>query len=133
MLILYLFAHFYFNIRIQGSLLALFLVFFSGYCAFAGMSVLVSSRALNTQTGNGMINVVTMPMFVLSGIFFSYHNFPPWLIPYVEVLPLTILTNSLRGIILEGLSIAEILRPSFSLIGIGVCCFLLGLKLYRWH
>ena len=133
MLLLYIFAYFYFDIRIQGSLLALALVFFSGYCAFAGISILISSRVQNTQSGNGMINIVTMPMFILSGIFFSYHNFPDWLIPYVEVLPLTMLTNSLRGIITEGIGLAQVIQPSLGLFGIGAVCFALGLKFFRWH
>jgi ABC-type multidrug transport system permease subunit len=133
MLLLYIFAYFYFDIRIQGSLLALALVFLSGYCAFAGIAILISSRVQNTQSGNGMINIVTMPMFILSGIFFSYHNFPDWLIPYVEVLPLTMLTNSLRGIITEGIGLAQVIQPSLGLFGIGAVCFALGLKLYRWH
>jgi len=133
MLLLYVFAYFYFDIRIQGSLLALALVFFSGYCAFAGISILISSRVQNTQSGNGMINIVTMPMFILSGIFFSYHNFPDWLIPYVEVLPLTMLTNSLRGIITEGIGLAQVIQPSLGLFGIGAVCFALGLKFFRWH
>lgn len=133
MLLLYIFAYFYFDISIQGSLLALALVFLSGYCAFAGIAILISSRVQNTQSGNGMINIVTMPMFILSGIFFSYHNFPDWLIPYVEVLPLTMLTNSLRGIITEGIGLAQVIQPSLGLFGIGAVCFALGLKLYLWH
>jgi ABC-type multidrug transport system permease subunit len=133
MLLLYIFAYFYFDISIQGSLSALALVFFSGYCAFSGIAVLISSRVQNTQSGNGMINVVTMPMFILSGVFFSYHNFPDWLIPYVEVLPLTMLTNSLRGIITEGIGLAQVIQPSIGLFAIGAFCFSLGLKFYRWH
>ena len=133
LLLLYVFAHFYFDITIQGSLLALSLIFLSGYSAFAGIAVLISSRAENTQSGNGLINSVTLPMFILSGIFFSYHNFPDWLIPYVEVLPLTILTNSLRGVITEGIGLAQAIQPAIGLFGIGGVCFALGLRLYRWH
>ncbi len=113
LLLLYVFAHFYFDITIQGSLLALGLIFLSGYSAFAGIAVLISSRVENTQSGNGLINSVSLPMFILSGIFFSYHNFPDWLIPYVEVLPLTILTNSLRGVITEE---SDWLKPSSRLL-----------------
>ena len=133
LLLLYVFAHFYFDITIQGSLLALSLIFLSGYSAFAGIAVLISSRAENTQSGNGLINSVTLPMFILSGIFFSYHNFPDWLIPYVEVLPLTILTNSLRGVITEGIGLAQAIQPAIGLFGIGGVCFTMGLRLYRWH
>ena len=72
-------------------------------------------------------------MFILSGIFFSYHNFPDWVIPYVEVLPLTLLTDSLRGIITEGIGLAQVIQPALGLLAIGGICFALALKLFRWH
>lgn len=133
LLFLYVFVYFYFDITIQGSLVALLLVFVSGHTAFSGIAILISSRVQNTQSGNGLINAVSMPMMIFSGIFFSYHNFPDWVIPYVEVFPLTLLANSLRGIITEGIGLAEVIGPATSLFGIGAVCFALGLKLYRWH
>ena len=72
-------------------------------------------------------------MFVLSGVFFSYHNLPNWLIPYVEILPLTILTDTIRGVINEGIGITEIMEPTIVLFGIGTFAFLIGLKIFRWH
>lgn len=132
-LLLYAFVHFYFEITIQGSLLALALVFLSGYSAFAGIAILISSRVQNTQSGNGWINAVSMPMMILSGIFFSYHNFPDWIIPYVEVLPLTMLANSFRGIISEGVGLLQVLPSALGLFSIGGICFFLGLRFYRWH
>ena len=131
--LLYGFAYYYFGIIIQGSLWALLLVFLSGYSAFAGIAVLISCRAQNTHSGNGLINFVSLPMFVLSGIFFSYHNFPDWLTPYVEVLPLTMLANSLRGIITEGIGLYDVILPSIGLVGIGCVCFALGLRFFYWH
>ena len=133
LLLLYGFTYYYFGIIIQGSLWALLLVFLSGYSAFAGIAVLISCRAQNTHSGNGLINFVTLPMFVLSGIFFSYHNFPDWLTPYVEVLPLTMLANSLRGIITEGIGLYDVILPSIGLVSIGCVCFALGLRLFYWH
>ena len=133
LLLLYGFAHFYFDIMIPGSLLALALVFLSGYTAFAGIAILISCRVENTHSGNGLINTVTMPMFILSGIFFSYHQFPDWITPYVEVLPLTLLANSLRSIITEGAGVAQVLPSALGLVSIGGVCFALGLQFYRWH
>jgi len=133
LLLLYGFAYYYFGIIIQGSLWALLLVFVSGYSAFAGIAVLISCRAQNTHSGNGLINFVTLPMFVLSGIFFSYQNFPDWVTPYVEALPLTMLANSLRGIITEGIGLYDVILPSISLVSIGCVCFALGLKFFYWH
>ncbi len=133
LLLLYCFAYYYFGIIIQGSLWALLLVFLSGYSAFAGIAVLISCRAQNTHSGNGLINFVSLPMFVLSGIFFSYHNFPDLVIPYVEVLPLTMLADSLRGIITEGIGLYDVILPSIGLVGIGSVCFALGLRFFYWH
>jgi ABC-type multidrug transport system permease subunit len=133
LLLLYGFAYYYFGIIIQGSLWALLLVFLSGYSAFAGIAVLISCRVQNTHSGNGLINFVSLPMFVLSGIFFSYHNFPDWVTPYVEVLPLTMLANSLRGIITEGIGLYDVILPSVGLVGIGCVCFALGVRFFYWH
>ena len=133
MLLIYLFANYYFGIILQGSLWAFLMVFLSGYSAFAGIAVLISCRAQNTQSGNGLINFVSLPMFVLSGIFFSYQNFPDWIIPYVEVLPLSLLADSLRGIITEGIGVSDVILPSISLVGIGSVCFALGLRFFHWH
>ena len=74
-----------------------------------------------------------MPMFIVSGIFFSYHQFPDWIIPFVEPLPLTLLVNALRSIVTEGADIAHVLPSALGLAGIGGVCFLLGLRFYRWH
>ncbi len=131
--LLYGFAYYYFGIIIQGSLWALLMVFLSGYSAFAGIAVLISCRAQNTQSGNGLINFVSLPMFVLSGVFFSYQNFPDWITAFVEVLPLTMLANAMRGIINEGIGLYDIILPSISLVGIGCVCFALGLRFFYWH
>ena len=133
LLLLYGFAYYYFGIILQGSVWSLLLVFLSGYIAFAGIAVLISCRAQNTHSGNGLINFVTLPMFILSGIFFSYHNFPDWVTPYVELLPLTMLANSLRGIITEGIGLYDVILPSIGLVGIGCFCFALGLRFFNWH
>ena len=133
LLLLYGFAYYFFGIRIQGSLWALLLVFLCGFVAFAGIAVLISCRAQNTHSGNGLINFVSLPMFVLSGVFFSYQNFPEWITPYLEVLPLTMLANALRAIITEGIVFYDLILPSISLLGIGLVCFVIGLRFFYWH
>ncbi len=75
-LALIFFALLVFNLTIQGSISAFILLFIAGNIAFAGIAVFVSSHTSNTEVGNGLINAVVMPMMVLSGIFFSYQNFP---------------------------------------------------------
>ena len=131
--ILFLFAALVFDISIQGSLPALFVIFVSGNIAFGGIAILTSSHTANTEVGNGLINAVVLPMSVLSGIFFSYHNFPDWSLPVIEKLPLTLLADGIRRIFIQGAGFAETAVPSMILLAIGVGFFSLGLRVFRWH
>jgi len=79
------------------------------------------------------VNAVVMPMMVLSGIFFSYHNFPDWSIPVIQKLPLTLLADGLRSVFIEGAGLSAVLGQSLIMAGIGVGGFLAGLKLFKWH
>jgi ABC-type multidrug transport system permease subunit len=132
-LLLFLFSFLVFDIRIQGNLLALLLIVLSGNIAFAGIAILISSRTARTETGNGLINVVVMPMMVLSGIFFSYHNFPDWAIPIIRKFPLTMLADGIRSVFIEGAGFREVALPFFLLMSIGTLFFSIGLKMFKWH
>ena len=132
-LLLFLFAFLVFDIRIQGSLLALFLIALAGNIAFAGIAIFISSRTARTETGNGLINIVVMPMMVLSGIFFSYHNFPDWAVPVIQKFPLTMLADGIRSVFIEGAGLDDIMFPILFLMSIGVVFFASGLKMFKWH
>lgn len=132
-ILLLLFAMLAFHLKIQGSIPALIAIFLAGNISFAGISVLVSSHTSNTEVGNGLINAIVMPMMVLSGIFFSYQNFPGWSIPVIQKLPLTMLTDGMRSIINEGAGFPEIYLPILVLITIGVVFFTAGLKMFKWY
>lgn len=132
-LILLTFSWFYFHITIQGSIAALLLVFFAGDFAFAGISILVSSRVSNTRVATAIVNAMTMPMMVLSGVFFSYHNFPDFVIPFIRILPLTLLADSLRSIFIEGAGFHEVMGALVILPLLGAITFTLGLKWYKWY
>jgi len=131
--LLFLFSYFVFGITIQGNISALFLVFIAGNIGFAGLSILVASRTANPEVGNGLISAVTTPMFVLSGVFFSYHNFPDWSIGFIKILPLTLLADGIRSIFIEGAGFAQVALPFFVLISMGIIFFAIGLKLFKWH
>lgn len=132
-LLLIIFAALYFNTQIQGSITALIMVFFAGNFAFTGIAILTSSRTSNTEIGNGIINFVNMPMMILSGIFFSYHNFPEWSIPVIQNLPLTLLADSMRSIINEGAGVAEVLDKTAIMGLTGALTFGAGLKIFKWY
>lgn len=131
-LVLCLFAYGVFGVRIQGTWPAFGLVFFSGNLAFGGIALLSASRVHESQAGNGILNAVSVPMMILSGIFFSYHNFPGWLIHWVQWLPLTVLADSFRKVFIEGAGIAHIAAPSGILILTGLACFAVGQRIFKW-
>ncbi|MDD4856743.1 MAG: ABC transporter permease [Candidatus Krumholzibacteria bacterium] len=130
---LFVFVHLYFGVGIQGSVGALIAVFIAGNMAFSGLSILMSSRTANPRVGNGLINAVTFPMTLLSGVFFSYHHLPEWAIPIVQKLPLTMLADSIRSIFNEGAGFAEIAVPAFMLASMGAVFFYAGMRIYKWY
>jgi ABC-2 type transport system permease protein len=127
------FAFAYFHISIQGSLPALILIFLAGNIAFSGIAILISSRTANSRIGTGLINVISLPMTVLSGIFFSYHNFPDKVVPIIQKLPLTMMADSIRSVFVEGAGLAQVSLNALILILFGCICFAIGLRTFKWY
>lgn len=130
--VLFFFAWLIFDIHIQGNIGALVVLFLAGNIAFTGVAILVASRTSKTEVGSGLINAVQMPMMLLSGIFFSYHNFPEWSIGVIKLLPLTALTDGIRSIFNEGAGWIEVLYPTSILSVFGIVCFVVGAKMFKW-
>jgi len=122
-----------FDITIQGNIAALTVLFIAGNISFAGVAVLLSCRTSKTEAGTGLINAVQMPMMLLSGIFFSYHNFPEWSIGAIKLLPLTALADGMRSIFNEGAGFPEIIIPTIALSVLGIICFYVGIKIFKWQ
>ncbi|MBX9852055.1 MAG: ABC transporter permease [Cytophagaceae bacterium] len=131
--LLFLFAYMYFDMQLEGSLLALLLIYLGGIFAFSGIAIIVASRTSSSQVGNGLINFVSLPMMVLSGIFFNYHNFPDWAMPVIKSMPLTVLADSIRSIFIEGYSVTEILIPLLILFITGAITYIIGLRIFKWY
>jgi ABC-type multidrug transport system permease subunit len=74
-----------------------------------------------------------MPMLILSGVFFSYHNFPEWSIGVIRMLPLTALADGFRSVFNEGAGWLDVLQPSAALTLCGLACFAAGMKLFKWY
>jgi ABC-2 type transport system permease protein len=131
--VLLLFAWMYFRIRIQGSMVAFLLIILAGSFCFAGISILMASRTSSSRIGNSLINLISMPMMILSGIFFSYHNFPDFIIPVIQKLPLTMLTDSIRSIMIEGSGLLENMPEFLFLTALGAISFVAGMRIYKWY
>lgn len=121
-----------FGVGIQGSVLGLIVVILLGGFAFAGLGLLIASRATTLETASGLLNLVMLPMYVLSGVFFSSDRFPAAVQPFIRLLPLTALNDALRGVMLEGLSLGDLWRPVLTLIAWGVVSFAIALRIFRW-
>lgn len=132
-ILLFLFAWLYFGTKVQGSWPALIVMFLAGNIAFSGISILISSHTANPEVGNGIINALVTPMMVVSGVFFSYHNFPDWAIPFIKYLPLTMIADSFRSIFNEGAGFVDVWREALILTSVGTVSFIVGLKIFKWY
>lgn len=132
-ILLVLFAVIFFDMVVQGSWLAFILLFLSGIICFTGLAILIASRTQNTQVGNGLINAVILPMTILSGIFFSYQNFPEWAQTVIRYFPLTILAEHIRAVFNEGAGVPAIATPLAVLTATGIVCYIIGLKVFKWY
>lgn len=131
--VLLLFAHFAFRVELRGSLLALVITALAGAIAFAGTGLLVASRARNTETVSGLINLVSMPMYLCSGVFFSASRFPEFMQPIIRALPLTALNDALRAVMNDGAGILGVGRELAILGAWSLGLFAVTLRLFRWR
>lgn len=122
-----------FGVVVHGSMLLLAFVCVLGALSFGGLALLVASRAKTIEAISGWLNLVMLPMWVLSGVFFASTNFPDIVQPVIKALPLTALVDALRAVMNEGASITGISRELGILTAWGVVPFALALKLFRWQ
>jgi ABC-2 type transport system permease protein len=130
---LLLFSRFVLGVPMRGSVLLLVAVALLGALAFSGLGLLTAARPRTIEGVSGVMNLVMVPMWVFSGIFFSTERFPAALQPFVQALPLTALNDSLRGVMLEGMGFVSLLPELALLAGWGTISFLAALKVFRWQ
>lgn len=122
-----------FGVEVQGSYLSMAVVSLVGSMSFAALSLLVAARIESLEAANGWLNFIMLPMWLLSGSFFSYERFPEFLHPFIQALPLTALNDALRTISTEGASLASTWRELLVLVAWGAVSFVLGLRYFRWQ
>jgi ABC-type multidrug transport system permease subunit len=121
-----------FHMRVLGSILTILLLGAIGAIAFGGLGLLTASRAQKIESVSGLINLVMMPMWIFSGVFFSYERFPAIVHPLIRALPLTALNDALRATILQGASLASQSGRLLVLVLWGGISFVLALRWFRW-
>jgi len=131
--VLLCFAHWVFKVPIRGSILLIAALCALGSLMFAGLGLLIGSRAQNTHTVAGLVNLVTLPMMVTSGVFFSAERFPEMIQPIIKLLPLTALNDSIRTVMLDGASVAAIVGQIGIMLAWGLISFVIALRIFRWQ
>ena len=130
---LLLFGRLAFGVPMRGSIALLLGTCLVGAVAFGGLGLLVASRARTIEAVSGLLNLVMLPMWVLSGVFFSASNFPAAMQPVIQALPLTALNDALRAVMLEGAGLGEVTHELGLLVGWGVASFAVALRIFRWR
>jgi ABC transporter DrrB family efflux protein len=126
-------AYFAFKIRVRGDPVVFLVLIGLGGASFAGLGLLLGSRARTMETTAGLVNAVMLPMYVLSGVFFSAARFPEWMQPFIQALPLTALNDGLRAVMNDGAGWEALPRPLLVLALWGVVSFALALRIFRWR
>jgi ABC-type multidrug transport system permease subunit len=133
MVLLLVFARFVFGVVVHGNWGAVIFLIVLGAVEFSGVGMLVASRVKTLESASGLMNLVMLPMWMLSGIFFSYERFPAALHPFIKALPLTPLNDALRAVMLEGQSLASQWPEISIMTAWTVFTFAVALWIFRWH
>jgi ABC-2 type transport system permease protein len=122
-----------FDMPVNGSLVAVAVIGLIGGLSFAGIGLLVASRVRTFEAVSGLMNVAMLPMWLLSGVFFSAANFPAVVQPLVQALPLTAAIDALRAVILDGATLVDV-AGELLVIGLwGVIPFAIALRIFKWQ
>lgn len=131
--LLLVFAWVAFDYVIEGSIAAALLISVLGAVTFSGLGLLVASRARTTEAVSGLMNLAGMPMWILSGVFFSYEHFPQAMHPIIRALPLTALLDALRAVMNDGEALTAQWPELAALTAWGIGCFAVALAIFRWR
>jgi ABC-type multidrug transport system permease subunit len=122
-----------FGVPFRGSPVTLVALAVLGSLSFSALGLLIASRARTIEAVSGLMNIVMLPMWVLSGVFFSAQRFPDAVQPLISALPLTALIDALRATMLQGAGFSDLARESATLAGWLAVCFVAALRLFRWR
>ena len=123
----------FFDVGVRGSLLLLFLACLLGAMSFCGLGLLTGSRVNTIEGASGLANLIMLPMWLLSGVFFSSERFPDAVQPFINALPLTAMNQALRGIMTEGQGFIGV-APQLAIVAFwGIVSFAVALKIFRWR
>ncbi|MEN3327673.1 MAG: type transport system permease protein [Acidobacteriota bacterium] len=127
------FAWLVFGFTVRGSWLSVAFVAVLGGFTFSGVGLLVAARPTTIEGVSGLMNFIMLPMWLLSGTFFSSERFPEVLQPFIKALPLTALNSALRALMNEGTPLSSNWVPITILLAWCVLSFVVALKIFKWQ
>jgi ABC-2 type transport system permease protein len=127
------FARLVFGVPFRGSMWQLGFLCVLTSLAFSALGILVASRARTMEAASGLMNLVMLPMWILSGVFFSATRFPVLMQPVVRALPLTAAIDAMRGNMLQGMNLGQLTAQLAILLAWLVVPFAIALRIFRWR
>jgi len=127
------FGWLFFRVEVRGSLWALGAISLAGAASFAGLGLLVAARPRTVEAVSGWMNFVMLPMWLVSGTFFSYERFPAVVLPAIRALPLTALNDALRAVMNDGASLWSTAPELGVLVAWGAIGFGVAVRIFRWQ
>jgi len=127
------FGHLAFGVPVRGTLAAIVLICILAALSFSSIGLLISARLSTTEAASGVANAVMLPMWILSGVFFSARRFPDIVQPIIHALPLTAAVDGLRAVMLEGAAVVSLGSELAVLSAWLIVSFVLAVRLFRWR
>ncbi len=101
--------------------------------AFSGVGLMVTARVRTIQGASGILNLAVLPMWLLTGVFFSYERYPEIFHPLIRWIPLTPLNDALRAMMLDGAGLSDVPQEIAIVVLWGIASFLVALRFFRWE
>jgi ABC-type multidrug transport system permease subunit len=131
--ILTLFGTLVMGVPFRGGFVSFVILALLGGLCFTGIGLLIASRAQTIEGVSGLMNFVMMPMWLFSGVFFSYERFPEFFHPAIKLLPLTALNDGLRAHMLEGERLLALAGPIAVQFVWMTVTFAIAVRIFRWR
>jgi ABC-2 type transport system permease protein len=122
-----------FGVPVRGSIVDLVVICVLASLSFSALGLLIASRARTIEAVSGLMNLLQVPMWILSGVFFSSQRFPDAVQPLIKLLPLTAIIDALRAHMLQGANLVQVAPQLATLGGWLIVCFTLALRIFRWR
>jgi len=130
---LFLGTRFFLDTRMDGSYLTLLTVLVIGAIALISLGLMISARVTSEELAGGFLNMVTWPMMMLSGVWFSLESANEWVQQLANIFPLTHVLDAARAVMIDGAGLVDI-APQLTILVIMSALFLaFGALAFRWH